>query len=218
MSRTTPVKHNIVRIFLKASAAEGQRRLHKNTAHAPPLGFQPAFLLKWSRRNVNNCHGRCTDSLLVPNIWWRSVRVSSRHPLCSELSNSQQATAKSSSCPKPATPVRSGNFGHSDPTACQPHNIATPTTCCNGPRHPVFFCFKDVFLLAKTSWSLRRITLRFPPHGGSAGSLNAYDRPQLMQAHSSKTRCCFIAAECARRRPYCLATYDSLGRWWSLPT
>ena len=91
--------------------------------------------------------------------------------------------------------------------------VPTPGTLCQ-PCLWLPLCFKDVLLLAKTSWSLRRITLRLPPHGDSAGSLNACDRPQLMQAHSSKTRCCFIAAECARKRPYCLATDDSLGRWW----
>ena len=53
---------------------------------------------------------------------------------------------------------------------------------------------------SRRSWGLRRITLRLSPDGDSAGSLYVHDRPQLMQAHSSKTRCCFIAAECARRR------------------
>ena len=34
---------NIVRVSVKASLAEGRRRLHTNTAYAPPFGFQQAF-------------------------------------------------------------------------------------------------------------------------------------------------------------------------------
>ena len=37
---------NIVRVSVKASPAEGRRRLHTNMAHAPPFGFQQAFM--WS--------------------------------------------------------------------------------------------------------------------------------------------------------------------------
>ena len=37
---------NIVRVSVKASPAEGRRRLHTNTAYAPPFGFQQAFM--WS--------------------------------------------------------------------------------------------------------------------------------------------------------------------------
>ena len=38
-----PSKNNIVRVCVKASRAEGPRRLHTNTAYAPPLESQPPF-------------------------------------------------------------------------------------------------------------------------------------------------------------------------------
>ena len=45
-----PSKNNIVRVCVKASRAEGPRRLHTKHGLCPPLGSQPAFLLNIAGR------------------------------------------------------------------------------------------------------------------------------------------------------------------------
>ena len=156
-------------------------------------------------------------------IGFEFVKVSSKHPLCSELSNSRQATVKSSSWWKAATPRRSENVGQLQRPNCLPHNMATPATCCNGPdtRSPLSTMSVAAPLLQRCP----------PPREDILES--AQDYPQIASTRPLcwisqclrqtttgasallQNEVLLIAPVRARRHPCCLATDDSLGRWWS---